>query len=242
MLNLIILTKNIFPAIDVDVSCSYNIARFCLLYLLAGEKMAFPNSTSNKSTILIPFLINLFLFVLLLAGFYFLPLPQFFPCTYPLVEKFIPANCLAFVVQYFAFKSYRINSYLWIAGLDTGLILLALWLGSYSISPLGFSNGRIPVAQGFVLTRSMRPDVNITSGETINTISGSAIAIRTVTLPIGRNCFWFSTKHGSFDDPRSCDIAYMPPANSDFDLLKVLIQPSCRLPEIQESIKIIVLP
>ncbi len=123
---------------------------FASCYLLTGDKMAFPNSTSNKSTILIPFLINLSLFVLLLAGFYFLPLPQFFPCTYPLVEKFILANCLAFVVQYFAFKSYRINSYLWIAGIDIGLILLALWLGSYSISPLGFSNGRIPVAQGFM--------------------------------------------------------------------------------------------
>ena len=204
--------------------------------------MSFPNSTSKMHAILIPFLVNLALFVILLAGFYFLPPPQFFPCTYPLAENSILAICIAFVIQFFVFKGYRINHYLWIAGLDVGLILLALWLGSYSISPLGFSSGRIPIAQGFVLTRSMRPDSNIASGETINIVSGSAIAIRTVTLPIGRNCFWFSTKHGSFDDPRSCDIAYMPPANSDFDLLKVLIQPYCHLPEIQESIKIIVLP
>jgi len=176
------------------------------------------------------------------AGFYFLPLPQFLPCTYPLAEYSILAICIAFGVQYFAFKSYQLFGYFWIAGMDIGLILLALWLGSYSISPLGFSSGRIPLAQGFVVTRSMRPDVNIASGKTINIVSGSVIAIRTVTLPIGKNCFWFSSKHGSFDDPRSCDVAYMPPTNSDFDLLKVLIQPSCRLPEVQESLKIIVLP
>ena len=204
--------------------------------------MASSNSASNKHTILIPPLVNFALFIILFAGFYFLPLPQFFPCTYPLAENFILAIGVAFVVQYLAFKNIRISGYFWIAGMDIGIILLALWLGSYSISPLGFSSGRIPIAQGFILTRSMRPDSNIVSGETINIVSGSVVAIRTVTLPVGRNCFWFSTKHGSFDDPRSCDIAYMPPANSDFDLLKVLIQPSCRLPEIQESIKINVLP
>jgi|GEM_PF-1809059 len=204
--------------------------------------MAFPNSTSNKYITLISFLVNLALFVILFAGFYFLPLPQFFPCTYPLAEKFILTFCIAFVVQYLAFKSYQIPGYLWIAGMGIGLILLALWLGSYPLSPLGFSSGRISIAQGFVLTRSMRPDAHIASGETINIVSGSTIAIRTVTLPIGKNCFWFSTKHGSFDDPRSCDIAYMPPTDSDFDLLKVLIQPSCHLPEVQENIKLIVLP
>jgi hypothetical protein len=204
--------------------------------------MSFPNPTSKNHRILIPFLVNLALFVIMFAGFYFLPLPQFLPCTYPLAENSIFAICISFGVQFFLFKGYRINSYLWIAGMDFGLILLALWLGFYSISPLGFSSGRIPIAQGFVLTRSMRPDVNITSGETINIVSGSVIAIRTVTLPIGKNCFWFSSKHGSFDDPRSCDIAYMPPTDSGFDLLKVLIQPSCHLSEVEESIKINVLP
>jgi len=204
--------------------------------------MVFPNPTLNKHPILIPFLVNLALSVILLAGLYFLPLPRFFPCTYPLVETSILAICVALAVQFFIFKGYRNASHLWIAGLDIGLILLALWLGSYSISPLGFSNGRIPIAYGFVLTRSMRPDANIASGETINVVDGSVIAIRTVILPVSKNCFWFSTKGGSLDDPRSCDIAYMSPTDSDFDLLKVLIQPSCHLPEVQENIKIIVLP
>ena len=126
--------------------------------------------------------------------------------------------------------------------MDLGLILLALWLGIYPISPLGFSSGRIPIAQGFVLSRSMRADANLASGETINVIGNSAIAIKVITLPISKNCVWLSTKGGSLDDPRSCDIAYMPPTDSDFDLLKVLIQPSCHLPETQENIKIIVLP
>jgi hypothetical protein len=224
------------------MSHPYTFVRFRFITLITRDAMAFPNSTSKNHTILIPFIVNLVLFVILFAGFYFLPLPQLLQCTYPLAENSILAICIAFVVQYFAFKSYQLFGYFWIAGMDIGLILLALWLGSYSISPLGFSSGRIPLAQGFVVTRSMRPDVNIASGKTINIVSGSVIAIRTVTLPIGKNCFWFSSKHGSFDDPRSCDVAYMPPTNSDFDLLKVLIQPSCRLPEVQESLKIIVLP
>jgi hypothetical protein len=210
--------------------------------LIAGDAMAFLNSTSKNHRILIPFIVNLALFVILFAGFYFLPLPQFLPCTYPLAENLILAICIAFGVQFFLLKGYRINNYLWIIGIDIGLILLAVWLGSYSISPLGFSSRRIPLAQGFVVTRSMRPDESISSGETINIVSGSVIAIRTVTLPIGKNCFWFSSKHGSFDDTRSCEIAYMPPTDYGFDLLKVLIQPSCRLPEVEESLKIIVLP
>jgi hypothetical protein len=204
--------------------------------------MSFPNSTLKNHRIFIPFFVNSALFLILFVGFYFLPLPQLLQCMYPLVENFILAICVAFVMQYLVFKGYRINNYLWIAGMDVGLIVLAFWLGSYPVSPLGFSSGRIPIAQGFVLTRSMRPDANIASGETINIVSGSAIAIRTVTLPIGKNCFWFSSKHGSFDDPRSCDIAYMPPTDFDFDLLKVLIQPSCHLSEVEESIKINVLP
>ncbi|HEY9151528.1 MAG TPA: hypothetical protein VIN60_01480 [Anaerolineales bacterium] len=47
---------------------------------------------------------------------------------------------------------------------------------------------------------------------------------------------------GSLDDSGNCDLVYMPPATSDFDLLKVLIQPECHLPEVQENIKITVLP
>ena len=93
-----------------------------------------------------------------------------------------------------------------------------------------------------MLTQFMRPDAHIASGETINVVGGAAIALQTVTIPVAKNCSWISAKGGSLDDPASCDIAYMPPANSDFDLLKVLIQPTCQLPEVQENIKIVVLP
>jgi len=76
----------------------------------------------------------------------------------------------------------------------------------------------------------------------INVVGRSATAIRVITLPVNKNCFWFSTQGESLDDLGSCDIAYMSPADSNFDLLKALIQPSCHLSEIQENIKIIVLP
>ena len=198
--------------------------------------------TSNGFSIPIHFLINLILSAILFAGFYFLPFPQILPCTYPLIEKIILAICFALIIQILGFQLYRANRALWLMGVDFVSILLALWLGIYSISPLGFSNGKISIAQGFVLTRSMRPDQTISSSETINVLSGSVIAIKAITLPMNKNCVWLSTKGGSFDDSGSCDIVYMPPTNSDFDLLKVLIQPACHLPEVQENIKIMVLP
>jgi hypothetical protein len=204
--------------------------------------MAHPNLISNKRSIAISLLVNLGLTAILLAGLYFLPLPQLLPCTDPLVENLILASFIALIIQFLVFKIFSMGATFWIASMDLGLILLALWLGIYPISPLGYSSGRTPIAQGFVLTRSMRPDAKIASGETINVIGNSAIAIRVVTLPISKNCVWFSTKGGSLDDPMSCDIDYMPPKDSDFDFLKVLIQPSCHLPETQENIKIIVLP
>ncbi|HUI88941.1 MAG TPA: hypothetical protein VLX61_09465 [Anaerolineales bacterium] len=196
----------------------------------------------NKRCILIPLLINLGLSIILFGGFSYLPHPQLMSCTYSPAENLILAVGAALVIQSLAFKRSWTANYFWVVGTDVGLILLALWLGSYATSPVGFSSGRIPVGQGFVLTRAMRPDENIASGETVNVVSGSAIALRAITLPVGKGCFWVSTKNGSLDDPRSCDIAYMPPSDSDFDLLKVLIQPSCRLPEAQENIKIVVLP
>jgi len=190
----------------------------------------------------IPFLINLGLSAVLFAAFHFLPLPAWLPCTDPLAEDAILAIGLAAAIQTFALKSYRARGQLWVLGLDVGLIALLLWLGIYPISPLGFSSGRIPIGRGFVLTRSLRPDVDITSGEQINVVRGSVIAIKTVTLPVGRHCFWLSTKGGALDDSGDCDIDYMPPADSNFDLLKVLIQPACHLAEVQENLKVVILP
>ena len=201
-----------------------------------------PTLIPNKQSLAISLFVNLGLTAILFAGLYFLPLPQFFPCTYPLVENSILAICIALIIQIFAFRNYQKDAIFWSVSMDIGLMMLAVWLGSYSISPLGFSSGRIPIVQGFVLTRSMRPDTNLASGETIDVVAGSAMAMRVITLPVNKNCFWFSTKGGSLDDSGSCDIAYMPPPDSNFDVLKVLIQPSCDLPETQENVKIIVLP
>jgi hypothetical protein len=202
-----------------------------------------PSEThQTKYLTVIPFPLDLGLFAVLLAGFYFLPLPQFLPCAYPLAEKAVLALYGSMLILFLPLKRYRLTTRILIAGINIGLSLLILWLGVYPISPLGFSYGRIPIVQGFVLTQSMRPDAHIASGQTINVIGGAAIAFHVVTLPVAKNCSWVSTKGGSVDDPTNCDIAYMPPTNSDFDLLKVLIQPACQLPEVQENIKIVVLP
>ena len=200
------------------------------------------NSVQTQFSAAIPFLADLGLFAILFAGFYFLPIPQLLPCAYPLAEKSVLAFCIALLILIFAFKKISFAARSFLTGINIVLSALILWLGIYSISPLGFSSGRIPLVQGFVLTQSMRPDVRVSSGNTINVIAGAPIALQVVTIPVARNCTWVSAKNGSMDDPASCDIAYKPPANSDFDLLKVLVQPACQLPEAQENIRIDVLP
>ena len=121
------------------------------------------------------------------------------------------------------------------------LLLLLLWLGSYPFSPLGFSNGRIPVLRGFVITMSLRPSLAIASGEIVTIASGSIIGIRSTTLPVDMSCFWATTNGGEFDDPRTCNTDYSaPPAG--FDVLKVDIQPGCHLPNALGEIKITILP
>ncbi len=199
-------------------------------------------SNPTQDSLAIPFLTNLGLIAVLFADLNFLPILPLLSCTYPIAEKLAIAFCVSLIVQFFWFSKFRRNARFWIAGVDIGLALLSLWLGTYSISPLGFSNGRIPFAQGFALTRSMRADLQVASGSTVQLANGSTAAIRPMTLPVNENCIWQSSNNGKFDDTESCNIAYIPPANSSFDIVKVLIRPSCNLPEAREELKVVVLP
>ncbi len=192
----------------------------------------------------IPLLINFGLTAILFAGLRIIPISQLFQCTYPAAQSLSLALALAatLVILFWVFtKSFRASRFL-VAGIDAGLILLAMWLGTYSISPLGFSSGRISMVQGFVVMRSMRPDLQVASGGIVNLANGSTSEIRAVTLPVSENCVWNSTNGGTFDSLNSCDIAFIPPANSDLDILRVLIRPSCNLPETSEELRVVVLP
>ena len=163
-------------------------------------------------------------------------------CVHPLAQKLILAVCATLILSFFAAWRIRTKGIKILIAINIVLIPLIWWMGYFPSSPLGFSNGRMPPAQGFILTRAMRSDVNVASGGTISLVGGSTTAIKLVTRPVGVHCIWRSSNGGVIDDPTNCDIAYFPPANSNFDLLKLVIQPSCHLPEFQQQLKVIVLP
>jgi hypothetical protein len=186
-------------------------------------------------------LANALILGILLFLFNALPLPTIIPCTYPLAQNLALALIMLWIFQAILIpKSGQARSKPALIVYPL-LLLLLLWLGSYPFSPLGFSNGRIPVLHGFVITRPLRPPVAITSGEIVTITGGSIMGIRSTTLPVDLSCFWESANGGAFDDPRTCNPDYYaPPAG--FDVLKVDIQPGCHLPNALGEIKIAILP
>jgi hypothetical protein len=51
-----------------------------------------------------------------------------------------------------------------------------------------------------------------------------------------------SSNGGAFDDPTSCDTAYLSPEGVEFDILHVHINPGCHLPAAHGEIKVSILP
>lgn len=121
-------------------------------------------------------------------------------------------------------------------------IALVVWLGSYSLSPLGFSTGRIPLVSGFWITRSQRPQLWLRPQQVVNVAEGSAMGIQTVLLPGPVSCIWAASNGGSFEDPLSCDTAYMAGQNEAFDVLRVDVRSACGLPSAVAELHISVLP
>lgn len=122
------------------------------------------------------------------------------------------------------------------------LILLAVWLGSYRISPLGFTTGRIPLVSGFWVTRTERARIWAAPFDVMTMAEGSAIGIQSVLLPGPASCMWSSSNGGSFEDPTGCDTAYEPGPGAAYDVLRVNVRSACGLPSTVAEIRISVLP
>ena len=186
-------------------------------------------------------LANTLILGILLFLFNALPLPTIIPCTYPPAQNLALAIIILWIFQpLLILKTGRARFKLALIVYPLLLVLL-LWLGSYTFSPLGFSNGRIPVLRGFLITRSLTPPIAIASGEIVTITGGSIIGIRSTTLPVALSCFWASANGGVFDDPRTCNPDYSAPP-SGFDVLKLAIQPGCHLPLALGEIKIAIMP
>jgi hypothetical protein len=190
------------------------------------------------------FLLNLFLAGGLFIAFYILPVPSLLPCTHSLAKTILLALGMTLVLNVLAAVFWR---KLWIKRsrlsflVLVGLCLLTLWLGSYPYSPLGFSNGNYPILRGFLITRQGRVNEPVDSGDIILLPVGSPAAITVLSDLTNLSCQWNSLNGGAWDDPGSCDTAYLAPA-ADYDILTVRIEPGCKLPPIRAQIKISILP
>jgi len=168
--------------------------------------------------------------------------PIMLSCIHPLAVKILIVLAVTLALYLPANWKFRFGKNKPAIAIIALLAGLTLWFGSYPYSPLGFSSGRISILNGFVLTRLMRGNTTIQPGEIISISRNSVVGLSPLTLPVEMDCIWFSVNGGALDDPSSCDTAYIPPGNADFDILKLLIQPSCRLPNVTTQIKISILP
>ena len=149
-----------------------------------------------------------------------LRIPGLIPCVYPLSQTLTLALALVLFIHLLGFDRILLNKSRLIILMESLLILLSLWIGPYSDSPLGFSSGRISILQGFEVTRFSRQPISVASMESITITSNSVTEIRAITLSLDLTCTWMSSRGGSIEDPRSCEIAYLPPVGVDYDILK----------------------
>jgi hypothetical protein len=170
-----------------------------------------------------------------------LSLPQLLPCTHPISQSAALALAAIAIFQLVIGKRFLPATAKITLGMAVALIFLAVWLGSYPYSPLGFSAGRMPVLRGFMVTTRSKPRFALSPGEFFTLVSGSPAIIEPVLLTGEVKCAWSSANGGSLDSPDTCDIAYNPP-QAGYDILKLHLQPACGLPDSGAEIKISILP
>jgi hypothetical protein len=196
----------------------------------------------KNQRVLLAILLRIMIVLGLFLIFNILPIQNLVPCTYPISQSLAFIIFLVLVFEIILFGRIWILNRKLIMVMYSILLLLVLWLGSYPFSPLGFSTGRIPVLKGFIVSRFSRPPITIPPGGTVNIPGGSISEIKPVTLPVPQTCTWASTNGGALDDPGSCDTAYLSPAGTYYDTLKLLIHPACHLPSVDSEIRVSILP
>src|SRR5688572_31349586 len=129
--------------------------------------MAGKGSTSFDGRLigLMMIVVNVILVGGLLTALTVLPLPLFLPCTDPFAQRVVLTGFAVFVLQLFAGAKIIPQYNRHFLALEFILVLSAVWLGSYPFSPLGFSDGRIPVLRGFSVTTTAGRKSNIVPGE-----------------------------------------------------------------------------
>jgi hypothetical protein len=186
---------------------------------------------------------------LLIAGGIFVTLrvfasPPLLPCFHPLAETILTAAGITLSFNIFVSVFWM---KLWFKRSQLSLIvllalgLLALWMGSYSNSPLQLPTDNYQLLRGFLVTQQGRANKPVKSGEIILLQAGTPAGISVLTDLPNVTCRWNSTNGGALDDPDSCGVDYLVPA-ADYDILKVVIKSGCRAQTAHGQIKISIFP
>lgn len=156
------------------------------------------------------------------------------PCTHPIAQNFLIILCIAIVLHLFISTKFHIKFKI-PAAIYACLLLLTLWLGIYSISPLDIS-----ILRGFLVTTNYRGQF-IQPNDIISLSGDSTVLIQPDLIDMQAKCQWLSVKGAALDEPNTCDVIYNPP-NTDYDILKLNVTSACGLPASNSQIKISILP
>ncbi len=165
---------------------------------------------------------------------------QIIPCTDIWADHLILALILAFASHLVLAPILLPGRHKFFLAVPAALILFIFWLGVYSISPLGYSKGRIPNLRGFFLITASR-SFTIANKEIVSLGRGASVSISPLMLAGKFQCDWMSSAGAMFDNPSDCDTTYRVP-DADHDILQVHIRSNCGLPDSIGQIKIGVLP
>jgi hypothetical protein len=182
---------------------------------------------------------------LIVAGLSYVALDNFapaqiIPCMDTWADHLVLAVTFALVLQMSLAPRILPERYKFFLAVHAALILTGLWLGLYSISPLGYSSGRLTNLRGFLITTANRRFV-IGDNEIVSLQRGIPVQISPLTLAGRFHCAWMSSADGALDDPSSCELVYMPTA-ADHDILRIQVKSGCGLPDSTGHIKVAILP
>ncbi len=164
--------------------------------------------------------------------------PTLIPCIAPPFGSALVACGFALILDLVILPRLRLDHPRMAAILLGVLAMLLAWFGLYPISPLGFGRNPRPIIEGFRILRYGRPPSVVGQRDVVSVTAGSMMAIEPMELPgVQVACHWYSVAGGAFDDPDSCDVAYVAPADRTFDYLRVLARPSCGLPNDEAELR-----
>jgi hypothetical protein len=170
---------------------------------------------------------------------YFQP-AQIVPCTDAWADHLILALTLTLVLQIFISQRVLPRRYKFFLLIHIIAVLFALWFGLYSISPLGYSTGRISNLRGFKVITGNQTSIIADKG-TLSLPQGRPVGISPLMLAGNFDCHWVSANGGELDLPSTCDIVYVPPT-ADYDILRIRVRSSCGVPSSSGQIKVGILP